>query len=63
MQVCFERGLEEYNLLPEPTGGISSSFSNCERETVSLTASRLTPRAVLLHRARRVKQAAGRLAR
>jgi hypothetical protein len=58
MQACFERGLEEYNLLPEPTG-YKLELANCEREMISLAASRRTPRSILLGQARRLKQAAG----
>jgi CelD/BcsL family acetyltransferase involved in cellulose biosynthesis len=62
MQSCFERGLEEYNLLPEPTG-YKLELANCEREMISLVAHRRTPRSILLRQARRLKQAAGRAPR
>jgi hypothetical protein len=55
MQACYERGFDEYNFLPEPTG-FKLELSNCEREMVSLSGDRLMPRAVLLRLARSAKR-------
>ena len=54
MQACFERGLAEYDLLPEPTG-YKLELSNGMRELVSGRLSRRRPKPLLLDAARRAR--------